>query len=143
MDAARALSRAQLYSDGVDYRLLRLPSSGMTLAAGVIAEASQEFSCLIADKDELSLLLPSDVCDGFRGRLRHAEISPVVYRLITFDIELAPDLVGFLSKVTGALAAAGIPLLAIAAFSRDHIFVPADDLEPALRRLRDLQAESE
>lgn len=137
--AKLALREAELYSDGYVYRLLQLPPNALVLAAGVVAEAATPFSALLADKDELTLLLPDDVCQEFARRLRHATSSDAAYRLITFDIELDSALVGFMALVSGALAAAGIPILTYAAFSRDHVVVHADDFDKALRTLKQLQ----
>lgn len=137
--AEQILGVAELYSDDAEYRILRLPANAITLGAGVVAEANLPFSVLIADKDELTLLLPEAACTAFSRRLRYAQVSEQTYRLITFDAELEPTLVGFIAQVSAALAAAGIPILSFAAFSRDHIFVPAEDFPRALDALRALQ----
>ncbi len=137
--AEQILGTAELYSDDAEYRILRLPANAITLGAGVVAEANLPFSALIADKDELTLLLPEAACQAFSKRLRFAQVSEQSYRLITFEAELEPTLVGFIAQVSAALAAAGIPILSFAAFSRDHIFVPAEDFQRALAALRALQ----
>lgn len=137
--AEQILGAAELYSDDAEYRILRLPANAITLGAGVVAEANLPFSALIADKDELTLLLPEAACQAFSRRLRYAQVSEQSYRLITFEAELEPTLVGFIAQVSAALAAARIPILSFAAFSRDHIFVPAEDFQRALDALRALQ----
>ena len=137
--AESALRDANLHSDGRVYRLLRLPPNAITLAAGVLAEAALPFSALIADKDEVTLLLPDAACQEFARRLRHATISEVAYRLITFDIELEPTLVGFIALASGTLADSGIPILTFAAYSRDHVFVRDTDFEAAMHALGELQ----
>ncbi len=134
-----ALRGAVLYSDKREYRLLQLPPNAMTLAAGVLAEAALPFSALLADKDEVTLLLPEVACQEFARRLRHATISEQVYRVITFDISLEPTLVGFMARVSGELAEAAIPILTYAAYSRDHIVVRVQDFEAAIRVLEALQ----
>ncbi|MCY4146725.1 MAG: ACT domain-containing protein [Chloroflexi bacterium] len=134
-----ALSQAKLHSDGCVYRLLRLPPTAITLAAGVVAEAAMPFSALLADKDEVTLLLPDDACQEFARRLRHATLSEATYRLIAFDIELDPALVGFMALVSGALARDGVAILTYAAFSRDHVVVRERDFDKAMRTLRHLQ----
>ena len=138
-NAEQILRSAKLYSDGHNYKLLRLPAQAMTLAAGIVAEASLPFSALIVDKDEVSMMLPQDVCEEFEKRLRMAEVSELDYRLVTIDVVLAPDLVGFLALVSASLAKAGIPLLSFAAYSRDHFFVPAPQIDAALEALKSLQ----
>ena len=97
------------------------------------------FSALIVDKDEVSLLLQSDLHQEFAKRLRQAEVSEQVYRLITFDAPLEPTLVGFIARISAVLADAGIPILTFAAYSRDHILVPAEYFEAGMWALRTLK----
>ena len=137
---AQVLSSTDISSDGCDYRLLRLPAKAIILAAGIVAESAIPFCAAIADKDEMSLLLRNDVVEELAGRLRSADISETVYRLITFEAPLESSLVGFMAAVSKALAAAEIPILAYAAYSRDHIFVPSEQFDAAMRALTALQA---
>ena len=60
------------------------------------------------------------------------------WRMITFDMQLPFDLVGFLSKVLAALAQEGIPVFVISAYSTDHILVREIDLDRAIRKLEGL-----
>ena len=136
------LRRAELYSDGKPYRIVRLPANAITLAAGIIAEVGLPFCALIVDKDEVTLVLPEESRAAFSARLSRAEVSEEAYRLITFEAVLDPGLVGFVARIAEALASADIPVLTFAAYSRDHIFVPADDFDKAIDALRALQAES-
>ena len=136
------LRSAILYSDGRLYRLLKLPTSAIALAAGIVAEIGQPFCALVADKDEVTLLMPDEARADFRARLRQAEASEQAYRLITLDLALDPDLVGLIARLTEALAAVDIPILAFAAYSRDHLLVPAVDFDKAMRTLSDLHKES-
>ena len=136
--AKTTLRDATLYSDGDAYILLKLPPDAITLAAGVVAETAQPFTALIADKDEVTLMLPETAFDKRMRRLRRSSTSAEVYRLITFDIELPLTLVGFMAFVSGALAEAGIPILTYASFSRDHVFVRETDFDAAMRTLGEL-----
>ena len=140
--ADEVLRQTALYSDERDYRILRLPPNAITLAAGALAEVGAPFSALIADKDEVTLLLPDDALAAFAARLRLAHKSEQRYRLITLDAQLPPDLVGFIARVSQALADAGIPILTFAAYSRDHILVPSNRFDRALVALRELQEDS-
>ena len=135
----KVLANTDIYSDGHSYRLLRLPAKAITLAAGVMAESGIPFCAAIADKDEMSLLLRDDVQQEFTRRLRSAEISDQVYRQITFEASLEPTLVGFIATISQALAEADIPILTYAAYSRDHILVPAAQFNAAMRTLTALQ----
>ncbi len=134
-----ALRNARATSDGRVYRSVKLPPRAITLAAGVVAELGRPFCSLIVDKDEVSLMIPQEAVAAFETRLRLAEISALEYRLITLDVALAPELVGFIARVAAALAAAGVPVLTIAAHSRDHVFVPAADFDKAMLALKALR----
>ena len=76
--------------------------------------------------------------------MRHAARDAKVeggFRLVTLDIELPWNVVGFLARVTGLLAAAGVSVGALSAFSRDHLLIKQDDLGKALRVLGEHVAE--
>lgn len=57
------------------------------------------------------------------------------WRVLTFDVVLPFDLVGFLARVTAELADAGVPVFALSAYSTDHVLVKTDDLDAAVDRL--------
>ena len=134
------LQQAAFYSDQQPYRFIRLPGKAVTAAAGVVAEIGEPFCGLIVDKDEVSLLIPEEAWNDFQHRLPGAEISATTYRLVTVDMVLEPDLVGFLAFISRALADANVSILAFAAYSRDHFFVPSDQFDAALSQLQRLQS---
>ena len=136
----KALRDAHLYSDGVDYSIIRLPPRAITAAAGIVAEISEAFCTLIVDKDEVSLIIPVEAVEDFAKRLKDHETSPTPYRLITFDLPLDFSLIGFMAAVSQALAEAEVSILPIAAFSRDHILVPANQFDIAFQALKKLQS---
>ena len=135
-----ALAAATLYTDQQDYTLLKLPLPAITAAAGIIAEIGEPFCTLIADKDEVTLVIPAEAFADFQQRLPGHTASPQAYRLITLDVVLEPDLVGFMAHISQALAAVGISILPLAAFTRDHLLVPAEKLNLALQTLESLKA---
>ncbi len=134
-----ALRSAQLYTDDILYCLVHLPPGAITAAAGVLAEIGTPFSALIADKDEVTLLVPQEAWDDFARRLPDHEVQ-AGYRLITFDLVLDMNLVGFLALVSQILAGAGVPLLALSAYQRDHILVQAAHFDAAWAALRQAQS---
>lgn len=136
------LKAARLYTDPQDYDLIRLPARAITAAASVVAEHGEPFAALIIDKDEVTLMLPAGVADEFRKRLPDMVIATTPYRLITIDIETDLAIVGLMAHLSRALAALRIPIMAVAAYSRDHILVPADKVELALGALKKLQDEA-
>jgi hypothetical protein len=136
----QALTEASLFSDGVDYTLIQLPSGAIMAAAGIIAEIGEAFCALIVDKDEVSLIIPAEALADFAPRLPGHKASSKPYRLITFDIPLDLDLVGFMARVSTALAGAGISIMPLAAYSRDHLLVPAEQFQNAITVLQQLKS---
>jgi hypothetical protein len=57
------------------------------------------------------------------------------YRAISFEIDLPDGLVGFMAAISGALAGANVPLLAVCGYTKDHLLVREEYLEVALQAL--------
>lgn len=89
---------------------------------------------LLRDTHETTLLVEEDDWLTMRHATRDARVERG-FRLVTLDIELAWNVVGFLARVTEILAAAGVCVGALSAFSRDHLLIKQDDLATALRVL--------
>jgi hypothetical protein len=135
MDATAALTRATLYSDDVLYTLVHLPAPAITAGAGVLAGVGAPFSAVIVDKDEVTLVLPQEAWQEFAHRLPDHRTADD-YRLITFDLPLDPALIGFMALVSRILAETGVSILALSAFERDHVLVPAAQFQAAWDALR-------
>lgn len=60
-------------------------------------------------------------------------------RMVTLTVHSALDAVGFLARISAALAAQGIACNVVSAFHHDHLFVPRDRLDDALGALNRLQ----
>jgi hypothetical protein len=89
---------------------------------------------IFKEKRETTLLL--DVIDF--GTIRHAIRDAKTqggFRLLTFDMELDFSVVGFLAEIARILAGAGISIIALSAFSRDHLLIKQEDLSKALKAL--------
>jgi hypothetical protein len=134
------LANAELYSDGYSYRFVKLPPNAITVAAAILAEAGNPFMALLADKDEVTLMLEDEDYQEYKNRLRNHEVSDTLYRLITFDIVLEPTLVGLMARITQVLADAQISVMPFAAYSRDHIFVSEADFDKAMQVLQQLKS---
>jgi hypothetical protein len=112
--------QTRLYTDGVLYAIVHLPHADLPAALAALGEQPDPFSALLIDKDEVTWVLPAErLTDIPAGS---AEVSPD-WRLITFDVVLEHDLVGFMAAVSAELAGAGVSIFALSAFERDHILV--------------------
>jgi hypothetical protein len=89
---------------------------------------------LLRDTHETTILVEEDDWLAMRHAARDARIE-TGFRLVTLDIELPWNVVGFLARVTEILAAAGVSVGALSAFSRDHLLIKQDQLATALRAL--------
>jgi hypothetical protein len=89
---------------------------------------------LMFDRFEVTMMLDEEDFRRMQPELASARVERN-YRLITFDIELDLNIVGFLAEITKILAEAQIPVFVLSAFTRDHILVKQADLGPALKAL--------
>jgi hypothetical protein len=89
---------------------------------------------IFSDKFEVTLLLDETDFGTIRHAIRDARREGN-FRLLTFDVELDFTVVGFLAEVSAILARAGISIVALSAFSRDHLLIKQTDLAQALKVL--------
>ena len=89
---------------------------------------------ILRDQHEVTLLRDETDWRTMRYAARDARIEGN-FRLVTFDIELGWNVVGFLARVTEIFAEAGISCGALSSFSRDHLLIKQHDLATALRVL--------
>jgi hypothetical protein len=138
----QALAAATLYSDQQEYIVIQLPASAIMAAAGIIAEIGEPFCALIVDKDEVTLIIPAEAWDDFQQRLPKHQLMEQTYRLITFDAVLDPSLIGFMARISQTLTEVKVSILPVAAYSRDHIFVPAQQFDIAMSALERIKSET-
>ena len=86
---------------------------------------------IFQDKFEVTLLLDEIDYEKIRYSILSAK-SNSGFRLLTFDIELDFTVVGFIAFVAKLLADANISIIALSAFSRDHLLIKQNDLAKAL-----------
>lgn len=133
-----ALQQTTLAGDDELYRLVRFPAGAVTVAAGIVAEVGSPFCAMLVDRYEVTLIVPEDAVEEFASRLQGTTMESARYRLITFDVVLPPDLVGFMAAVSAAVARAGVSILPFGAYSRDHILVRASQYDDAIAALKSL-----
>jgi hypothetical protein len=93
------------------------------------------FAC-VQDGEETTVIQRTDAVD------REAAVDvDAGWRLLTFELTLPFELVGFLAVVAGALADAGVSMCAVSAYSTDHVLVGEADLDRAVRTLEGLGCE--
>jgi len=84
------------------------------------------------EKEGMTLIMP----EASRGKLpQHAKASkPMV--LITLNVHSDLEAVGFLAVVSKALAESSISVNTVSAYFHDHLFVPREKAEEAMKVLK-------
>ncbi len=89
---------------------------------------------IFSDRWEVTLLLDEIDFGTIRHAVRDAKIERN-FRLLSFDLELEFNIVGYMAEISRILAEAEISILALSAFSRDHVLIKQTDLAKALKVL--------
>lgn len=89
---------------------------------------------IFKDRWEVTLILDETDYQTCRHAVREAKVEGG-WRLLSFDLVMDFNVVGFFAEVSKILAQANIPIMAISAFSRDHLFIKQDNLARALKVL--------
>ena len=95
---------------------------------------------IFKDKWEVTLVLDEEDFRTIRHTIRDGRVERG-FRLMSFDVELDFDVVGFMAAISAILASKGISILALSSFSRDHVLIRQEDLSAALKSLRGHVAE--
>jgi hypothetical protein len=141
-DASELLRRAKVSVAPETFVLvgLRLEDWRRLLENPELSPRAESNFMLLRDPFEVTLLLEEDDWRAMRHAARDARVE-ANFRLVTLDVELDWNVVGFLARVTEILAGEGIAVGALSAFSRDHLLIKQDDLGRALRVLGEHVAE--
>ncbi len=106
-------------------------------ALGDLAVLERPPAQLVREADETTLLLREELLPDLLARHPEARVECDLC-WIRFEAVMGWEVVGFLARVTGALAAAGVPLGAVCGYSRDHLFVAEPHLPRAIAALEQL-----
>jgi uncharacterized protein len=141
-DAAELLRRARVEVAPATFVLvgMRREDWKRLLENPELSPRAESNFMLLQDRFEVTLLVEEDDWRAMRHAARDAKFE-AGFRLVTFDIELPWNVVGFLARVTEILAGEGVAVGALSAFSRDHLLIKQDDLGKALRVLGEHVAE--
>ncbi len=135
-DAAELLRKAKAEVAPETYVLvgLRHADRARLLESPELSPRAESNFMLLRDPFEVTLLLEEEDWRAMRHAARDARVEGG-FRLVTLDVELPWDVVGFLAHVTALLGAGGVAVGALSAFSRDHLLIKQDELGKALRVL--------
>ncbi len=109
------------------FTLAAWQTNQLSAVFGALLRSREQHTFVISDEMEVTAFVPAASMREFPAPLRRDD----GWCLLTLDTVMDWDVVGVLSAVSGALAAASIPLGAVTAFSRDHLLVSATHLDRA------------
>lgn len=136
MNAQELLRRTKIEVAPETFTLISLPRENW-LKLLENPELSPRMSApfmIFSDKWEVTLLLDEIDFAAIRDSIPAGKVE-VGFRLLSFDIELDFSVVGFLAEVTRIFAEMNISIVALSAFTRDHILIKQNDLSKALKVL--------
>lgn len=119
------------------FALVGLAPADRAAAAQVFAQLDSPFAHMIAEPGIITLLLPEAAWLPLRAAFPQAQ-AEAPFRVISFDVDLPADLVGFLAAVGGVLAAARVPILAVCGYTKDHVVVRERHLAAAQAAIESL-----
>jgi hypothetical protein len=129
-----ASTKIKEHSD--DYSIVSISSKEEEKAREILKDL-EPWSSVTFDLEEISVVLREEKWNQIKNHFQvYTEEGP--YRVLTFDIVLDLDLVGYLSVISSLLAKQGISIYAVSTFLRDHILVKKNDAEKAIRTIRKL-----
>jgi hypothetical protein len=88
---------------------------------------------VIQDKNEITVVID-------QSKVNYEDVIEIEkdWKILTFDVFLPFELIGFLAKISKVLAEENIGILAISAYSTDHVLVKEKDLLKAIKKLENL-----
>jgi hypothetical protein len=120
------------------YRIASFDHAALGWLAALVAEAEGEIAVLVVERDEVSAMLSERLWERVAGEARE---SAGPYAAITLDIPLDLGVVGYLAPAAERLAGAGVAILPVAAYLKDHLLVREEDAERAVGVLERLVEE--
>jgi hypothetical protein len=116
-----------------DFKGMRIIVWKETFAVAKVRRPIYDSFAVIQDKKEITVIAEQSKING-----EDVIEAKGGWKILTFDAVLPFDLVGFLAKISKALAEENISILAISSFSTDHILVREKDLDRAIEKLESL-----
>lgn len=101
-----------------------------------LAEYLGSIICIFRENEGLTTVFQEEINDDMKSLSGFGTTGP--FALITLNVYSDLMAVGFLAKITEALAAKGISVNAFSAFHHDHLLVPYEKKDMAMESLKQL-----
>ena len=118
------------------YAIVRLPLNQFSKLD--LRRFQKNFFSIIYEKKEITLILDQKNWNMIKKDFTNYKIQRN-YRILTLDVNLEWDVVGYLASVSKALADKNIPLGVLSGYSTDHLSIRNKDVKNALNALRTLK----
>ena len=119
-----------------EYFMACVPESKMMSLLGCL----DSIMCVYREEEGLSIVFSAEMGEKMGGLSGGDVAGP--FALISLEVNSDLFAVGFLAKVTEALANAGISVNAFSAYYHDHLLVPYGKREEAMAALGELSAKN-
>lgn len=103
-----------------------------TISKGKLSSLKIKPKLIFHEEEGVTVIVEKEVAD--KNKLSYGK----VWSLITLNVHSDLSAVGFLAAITKELAEAGISVNAVSAYYHDHLFVPEEKKEGAMRVLQNL-----
>ncbi len=120
-------------------RLLSFPPESTPEVLAALARIPVPFVALVRERDEVSVAVPAAAEGALRTLGPVAAGGPMTALTLDLDVDLAVS--GFLLPAAARLAAAGVSIVPVCAYRKDHLLVAAADADRAVAILEGLAAE--
>jgi hypothetical protein len=135
----RLLAQTRLELLPEDYYIVRLPADTKAIPGEWYRPATTRFAVFIRAPRGITLVVSRRKWLRMQNLFESYDISQPM-RVMTLDLEIPLGTAGYVAALAGPLAAAGISIVPIAGYDRDHIIVQKQDLPRAARVLREFLA---
>jgi hypothetical protein len=116
------------------YFMASLPEDALMLVANYL----EYIKCIYREEEGLTVLFSEEIKEGMGEISSEKVVGP--FALITMSVNSDLMAVGFLAKITEALAAGGISMNAFSAYFHDHLLVPYAEKGKAMGILQGLSS---
>ena len=95
------------------------------------------FSVVYGDK-EITLIINEKNWNSIKNNFKRYKVEKN-YRILTLDVNLSLDVVGYLAVISTILASNKISIGVISSYSKDHLLIKNKDVKKALKVLKEIK----
>lgn len=120
-----------------EFLIICISKEHLVKAKQKISEFEDSFFSFVNEKDEITFILSQKNWQQISVDFNNAKIEKD-YKIITFDIPLEWNIVGYLAEITKLLSKNKISVGVVSTYSKDHILVKKENVNKTLETLQKL-----